>query len=165
MGTQSVEDFLTKQILIEGNIITYRSLSRQLPSHVNAAKNALATFHKKVRKEGEFKAFATYLVSGEIQLDIQEADTMITNVDIDEENIEYDDDGAEEVPLIEVVLVGEKDLELTKSKFSTIHSIYIYSLSPAPIIDMGLICGHNEIVRDIDNKKGTEMAAIAGKIV
>ncbi|KAJ3906306.1 DNA polymerase subunit Cdc27 [Lentinula edodes] len=165
MGSQSAEDFLTKQIFIEGNIITYRSLSRQLSLHVNAAKNALATFHKKVRKEGECKASATYLVNGKVQLDTQEPDTMMTNVDMDEENIQYDDDGAEEAPLIEVVLVGEKDLELTKSKFSTIYSIHIYSLSPAPIIDLGLICGPNEIVRDIDNKKGTEMAAITGKIV
>ncbi|KAJ4474681.1 DNA polymerase subunit Cdc27 [Lentinula edodes] len=165
MGSQSAEDFLTKQILIEGNIITYRSLSRQLSLHVNAAKNALATFHMKARKEGESKAAATYLVSGKVQLNPQESDTMVTDVDMDEENIVYDYDGAEEAPLIEVVLVGEKDLELTKSKFSTIYSIHIYSLSPAPILDMGLICGPNEIVRDIDNKKGSEMAAIAGKIV
>lgn len=46
-----------------------------------------------------------------MQLDTQEPDTMMTDVDMDEENIQYDDDGAEEAPLIEVVLVGEKDLE------------------------------------------------------
>ena len=77
-----------------------------------SVNSALATFHKKVRKEGECKASATYLVSGKVQLDTQEPDTMMTNVDMDEENIQYDDDdGAEEAPLIEVVLVGEKDLE------------------------------------------------------
>lgn len=30
---------------------------------------------------------------------------------------------------------------------------------------MGLICGPTEIVREIDNKKGSEMAVTIGKIV
>ncbi|KAJ3989323.1 DNA polymerase subunit Cdc27 [Lentinula detonsa] len=165
MEPQSTEDFLTKQIMIDGNIITYRSLSRRLSLHVNAAKNALATFYSKVKRDGESKLAATYLVSGELQPDLQTSNAMDVDTDNFEENMEYDDDGAEEVQLVEVVLVGEKDLEYTKSKFSKIYSTHIYSLSPASIRDMGLICGPNETVREIDNKKGSEMAAIVGKMI
>ncbi|KAJ3823208.1 DNA polymerase subunit Cdc27 [Lentinula raphanica] len=167
MGSQNIEDFLTKQMLIEGNIVTYRSLSRQLSLHVNAAKNALATFYSKTRNEGENKLAATYLVSGELQPERQHSDPIDMDVDMDsaQENVEYESDGAEEVQLVEVVLTGEKDLEYTRSKFSKIYSTHIYCLSPTSIRDMDLVCSANDIVRDIDNKKGSEIAAVAGKIV
>ncbi|KAF9071542.1 DNA polymerase subunit Cdc27 [Rhodocollybia butyracea] len=163
MSSQNIEDFLTKQVLIDGHIVTYRSLSRQFSLHVNAAKNALAAFYVKSRSES--KLVATYLVSGEVELDPQASD----NMDIDDEGApkdpEYEDDGAEEVQATEVVLVGEKDLEHTKSKFSTVFMVHVYSLSPAPIRDIGLICGPNEDVRKIDTQKGSEIAAKVGKIV
>ncbi|KAE9399565.1 hypothetical protein BT96DRAFT_820536 [Gymnopus androsaceus JB14] len=167
MSSDTVEDFLSKEILIQGNIVTYRSLSRQRSIHVNAAKNALASFYAQTRQDNQSKLAATYLVSGEIEPETKQPDRM----DIDEENAEdkdaeYEDDGDEQVETTEVVLVGEQDLErVCKIQISKIFAIHIYSLSPAPIRDMGLICGPTEIVREIDNKKGSEMAVTIGKIV
>ncbi|KIK61721.1 hypothetical protein GYMLUDRAFT_574122 [Collybiopsis luxurians FD-317 M1] len=170
MSSQKVDDFLTKQVLIEGNIVTYRSLSRQLSMHVNAAKNALYSFYSKTVLDGQSTLTATYLITGQVELgtgsQVQGSDSM----DVDNDNsrevkeLEYENDGHEDVEMTEIVLVDEKDLENTKSKFSTISCIHVYSLSPAPIRDLGLICGPNEIVREVDNKK-PEMTEIVGKIV
>ncbi|KAJ3798516.1 DNA polymerase subunit Cdc27-domain-containing protein [Lentinula aff. detonsa] len=145
METQSTEDFLTKQIMIDGNIV--------------GAVLLRARYILFESQEGRGIQTCCDISNP------QTSNAMDVDTDNFEENMEYDDDGAEEVQLVEVVLVGEKDLEYTKSKFSKIYSTHIYSLSPASIRDMGLICGPNETVREIDNRKGSEMAAIVGKMI
>ncbi|KAF5387351.1 hypothetical protein D9757_005793 [Collybiopsis confluens] len=151
--------------------MTQKLEGRQLSMHVNDAKEALYSFYSKTILEGQYRVAATYLVTGQVESgtdsQTRESDAMeVDSADFQEEKtVDFEDDGEEVVEMTEVVLVGERDLEIVKSKFSTVASVHVYSLSPAPIRDMGLICGPTEIVRDIDNKKGSEMAEIVGKIV
>ncbi|KAJ3507968.1 hypothetical protein NMY22_g16763 [Coprinellus aureogranulatus] len=65
MSTQAIKDFLVKQLFIEKNVVTYRSLSRQFGIHVNAAKEKLACYHEKAPYDGQ-QSFATYLLTGQV---------------------------------------------------------------------------------------------------
>ncbi|KAF8892155.1 hypothetical protein BD779DRAFT_95234 [Infundibulicybe gibba] len=65
MSSQPVIDYLTKQLFIEKNLVTYRSLSRALTIHVNAAKNELAAYHASVPYQSQTSE-ATYLLCGEM---------------------------------------------------------------------------------------------------
>ncbi|KAJ7780226.1 DNA polymerase subunit Cdc27 [Mycena maculata] len=155
MSTQPVRDYLTKQLLIENNIVTYRSLSRALTLNVNAAKNELADFHA---NDGE-KLAATYLLSGRIQPASNHSE------DVDMDDGESEGFEAEDVDCTEMLLVGERELESAQAQFIELESIHIYSLSPAVIRDAGLLCTPTEIVRNLDHKKGAELAAAVGKVI
>ncbi|KAF7371068.1 DNA polymerase subunit Cdc27 [Mycena sanguinolenta] len=157
MSTQPIRDYLTKQLLIERNIVTYRSLSRVLELNVNVAKNELADFHA---NDGQNLA-ATYLLSGQTLPVRKRVDE---DVDMDE-NPYIDEDEEEYVPQTEILLVGERDLESAQAQFVTLDSIHVYSLSPSIIRDSGLLCTPTEIVRELDAKKGSELASIVGKVV
>ncbi|RDB23473.1 hypothetical protein Hypma_009139 [Hypsizygus marmoreus] len=167
MSTQTVVDFLTKQIFIERNIVTYRSLSRDLRVHVNTAKNELAIYHDVAPYQSQTCA-ATYLLCGEPLPPKIENEP--EDVDMDEgvatnEDAEYEDDG-EEVPQTRIVLVNEKDLEDARSQFARLDSIHIYSLAPSPILDAGLICTPTSNIRAIDRgKDGAEVVRTVGKVV
>ncbi|KAJ7483179.1 DNA polymerase subunit Cdc27 [Mycena latifolia] len=156
MSTQPIRDYLTKQLLIEKNIVTYRSLSRVLTLNVNVAKNELADFFA---LDGQNLA-ATYLLSGQIQPVPNRYDE---DVDMDYGDDEYEDE--EYVPQTEIILVGERELESAQAQFARLESIHVYSLSPSPIRDAGLLCTPTEIVRNLDNKKGSEMATAVGKVI
>ncbi|KAJ7777215.1 DNA polymerase subunit Cdc27-domain-containing protein [Mycena metata] len=171
MSTQPIRDYLTKQLLIDKNIVTYRSLSRVMALNVNIAKNELATFHA---ADGQNLA-ATYLLSGE---------TLAAQKRLDED-IDMDDDEDEDgeyVPQTEILLVGEKELESVQAQFATLESFHVYSLSPSviraspspyvyapPLLiarqDAGLLCTPTEIVRELDKTEGAELATVVGKVV
>ncbi|KAJ6457397.1 DNA polymerase subunit Cdc27 [Mycena vitilis] len=162
MTTQPVRDYLTKQLEIEKNIVTYRSLSRVLALNVNVAKNELAEFHA---TDGQNLA-ATYLLSGRTQKSYDE------DVDMDEDDRhlydeDYEDDGEEGdyVPQAEMVLVNESDLESAQAQFTVLDSIHVYSLSPVAIRDDGLLCTPTHLVRELDAKKGSELATVVGKVI
>ncbi|KAJ7830832.1 DNA polymerase subunit Cdc27-domain-containing protein [Mycena leptocephala] len=168
MSTQPIRDYLTKQLLIEKNIVTYRSLSRACSLNVNVAKNELADFHA---SDGQNLA-ATYLLSGQTQPVRKRYDE---DIDMDDGNPyedEEDEGGDEEyVPQTEIVLVGERGLESAQAQFITLDTIHVYSLSPSVIrasfglLDAGLLCTPTEVVRTLDSKKGSELATVVGKII
>ncbi|KAF8906218.1 DNA polymerase subunit Cdc27 [Gymnopilus junonius] len=169
MTTQVINDYLTKQIFIEKNIVTYRSLSRHFSIHVNVAKNELATYHHDAPYQSQ-TCLATILLSGtprklskyrnqnEEDEDINMDATQSTNADDDE----YE---SEEVPQIKITIVNEKDLEDAKASYDDIFSIHIYSLSPAPLHDVDLICEPTYSVRSTDRVKGPEFATTVGRLV
>ncbi|KAG5724875.1 putative amino acid permease, partial [Termitomyces sp. T112] len=163
MSSTSIVDFLTKQIFIERNVVTYRSLSRELRLHVNTAKNELAIYHENAPYRSQ-TSYATYLVCGEI--DPHYADDL--NMDYGEGKDvdgDFEDDG-DDVPQVKLLLVNEPDLEDAKSQFTRINSIHVYSLSPSPLRDAGHICTPTEHVRAADRgKDAKEMIKIVGKIV
>ncbi|KAJ6591514.1 DNA polymerase subunit Cdc27 [Mycena vulgaris] len=162
MSTQPVRDYLTKQLLIENNIVTYRSLSRVLTLNVNVAKNELAEFHA---NDGQNLA-ATYLLSGQIQ---PMPHRYQEDVDMDDRDPygddEYEGEDGEYVPQTEIILVGERDLESVQEQFLRLETVHVYSLSPSAIRDAGLLCTPTEIVRNLDSKKGPELATAVGKVV
>ncbi|KAI0776058.1 DNA polymerase subunit Cdc27-domain-containing protein [Trametes elegans] len=167
----SLEDYLTKQIYIQKAVVTYRSLSRQLGIHVNAAKTELARFHES-SVDSPTRAFATYLVSGELfpmaHNKQQGASTQTQHgMDVDPSYAEdgHSGDEEEEVPTTTVTLVGENDLEDAKSKYARKFSTHVYCLSPSPLTDAGLICEPSAIVYKADAKDAPTSSIVLGRVV
>ncbi|KAH9947239.1 DNA polymerase subunit Cdc27 [Amylocystis lapponica] len=164
-----VSDFLTKQLFIENNVVTFRSLSRQFNLHVNTAKNELATFYN-ASKSSPAPAYATYLLSGEVApaprpTPSPQDEGIDVDMDAGDSNdIEPEDDG-DVVPLTRVTLVSENDLENAKAQYTRLFSEHIYSLSPAPLTDAGLVCAPAEKVHAADAKVPLEAAVLLGRIV
>ncbi|CCM04789.1 uncharacterized protein FIBRA_06982 [Fibroporia radiculosa] len=156
-----VTDFLTKQILIERNVVTFRSLSRQLNLHVNSAKNYLAEFHHTSMSSSD-PAHATILLVGEARS--KRITSHSDHMNVDSNPTSDRDEMGETVPLTKVVLVGEKDLEAAKSQYIRIFSEHIYSLSPAPLVDAGLVLEPSEKVYEVDAKTPAESLVLLGRV-
>lgn len=163
MSSQAVIDYLTKQVFIEKNIVTYRSLSRDLRIHVNDAKKELAKYFDIAPYQGQV-LHATYLICGEAR-DLSKhilKDVILSEA---EDEDECEEEG-ELVPQRTFVLVNETDLQNAQSRFRRGYSVHVYSLSPSPIHDAGLLCTPTEAIRVKDfGNDSTEMASVVGKIV
>ncbi|KAI9509823.1 DNA polymerase subunit Cdc27 [Russula earlei] len=160
MSSDSVLDFLTEELVVGKNIVTYRSLSHALGIHVNKAKNELASYHSE-RAGSLDAAHATYIIGGEPRtsyLDsVRDADAMT----VDEQET---DEGSEHVPETKITLVGEADLETSKEQYARIDFVHIYSLSPAPIREPALLCEPAKSLRETDKGAGTGFTVALGRI-
>nr|GAT46742.1 DNA polymerase subunit Cdc27 [Mycena chlorophos] len=159
MSSQPIRDFLTKQLSIDNNIVTFRSLSRHFSLDVHLAHNELAAFLQSDNGKG---FAATYLVSGErkpLAYRFEADDAM------DEEDMYEDDVEGEYAPQSACVLVAEADLERTQASFETVDSVLVYSLSPSLPRDAGLLCIPTTTVRETDTKKDADFGKTVGKIV
>ncbi|KAH9843862.1 DNA polymerase subunit Cdc27-domain-containing protein [Rhodofomes roseus] len=170
---QSITDYLTKQVQIDRNVVTFRSLSRYFNTHVNTAKNNLAAFHAASRSSQE-PVYATYMLTGEVTpptarsahsqedgMDVDAGDTT-TSGEMREHEREQDSDV---VPLMKVLLVGENDLEKAKTQYLRVFSQVVYSLSPAHLIDSSLICPPTEKVYEVDAKVKADTPALLGRLI
>ncbi|KAI0352894.1 hypothetical protein OH77DRAFT_743603 [Trametes cingulata] len=165
----ALEDYLTKQIFIEKNVVTYRSLSRQLGLHVNAAKTALAKFHEQ-STDSTTRSFATYLISGELFPTARTRQNGPSTqgddgMEVDSEGTNSQSEEEEEVQTTTLTLVGEKDLEHAKTKYARIFSVHVYCLSPSPLTDAGLICDPSAIVYKADAKEWPTSSIALGRVV
>ncbi|KAF5350247.1 hypothetical protein D9758_007850 [Tetrapyrgos nigripes] len=157
MSNKTVDDYLTKQ-LIEGNIVTFRSLSRHLSLHVNVAKNELAKFYRKSSDGGQSAVVATFLLSGQ-SAPRRDEDEM----EVDERSVE-DDFSETRAPETRIVIVGEKEVDGARAAFLKLNTIHVYSLSPSGIRDASHLCDLTDKLRLIDGEK-PEMAKVAGRVV
>ncbi|KAG2125507.1 DNA polymerase subunit Cdc27-domain-containing protein [Suillus clintonianus] len=153
MTSTRAKDFLTKELFIKKNVVTFRSLSRELGIHVNDAKNELAAYLAETANT-DTASFATYLVSGQIA-PLYSSRSLVDAMD-------YGDDMHQSVMRSKIVLVDSDGLRDAKAQFTRIHSVYIYSLSPSVFRDAGLICHPTVSVRDKDAKGNP---AVNGKII
>ncbi|KAJ7066722.1 DNA polymerase subunit Cdc27 [Mycena amicta] len=165
MTTSAIRDFLTKQLSIDKNIVTFRSLSRQFSLDVHVAHNELAVFLQSDTQS----VFATYLVSGERQ---PLAYRLEQDVIMEEDDMFDDDFEGDDAPQTASVLVAEADLERTQAGFQIVESVLVYSLSPSlprarypSSHDSGLLCTPTPDLRETDAKKDAEFGKAVGKIV
>ncbi|KAG9104224.1 hypothetical protein FRC06_004441 [Ceratobasidium sp. 370] len=150
MASQAATDFLTKEIKISNNIITFRLLSRQLSIHVNDAKRELELFHA-ASKRTKNPVFATYVLTGIAAPS--------------EEPIGASGHVSEEIPRHLVTLVSEDELEDARARFVGTPSQHVYSLSPVPLKEPGLLTSVASRVRQLDTQKGQEHAARIGMLL
>ncbi|KAG1718401.1 DNA polymerase subunit Cdc27-domain-containing protein [Suillus lakei] len=156
MTSTRAKDYLTKELFIKKNVVTFRSLSRELGIHVNDAKNELATYLADTANTDAL-SFATYMVSGQI------APLFSNGSPVDAMDDTCDgDDAYQSVMRSKIVLVDCDGLQDAKAQFTRIHSVYIYSLSPSVLRDAGLICQPTVNVRSTDTKGNP---AVNGKII
>ncbi|TFK39870.1 DNA polymerase subunit Cdc27 [Crucibulum laeve] len=170
MSSQPIIDYLTKQIFIQKQLVTYRSLSREFSLHVNVAKNELAAYHSNAPYMSQ-TCMATYLLCGEVSGQRTRRDSYESQDIQMETSQDYDTDDeeiGEEVTQIKMTVVNEKDLEgtfLAKSRYLRLNSITVYSLGPSPVYDLDLLATLMSTIREVDDKKGQEFAIKVGKII
>ncbi|KAI9439843.1 DNA polymerase subunit Cdc27 [Lactarius indigo] len=155
MSSDRVLDYLTEELVVEKNIVTYRSLSNALGIHVNEAKNELAFYYSE--HAGSLDAArATYLISGEPRVSyldsLRDAEEMAVD---DEETVEDSEDVSE----TKITLVGEAELEDTKEQYARINYIHIYSLSPSPIREPALLCEPAIALREAGTGKNNDISS------
>ncbi|KAF4583500.1 hypothetical protein EYR38_002251 [Pleurotus pulmonarius] len=166
VSSQEIQDYITKQVSINKDIVTYRTLSRVFFINVNVAKNELARFRASV--EGESSS-ATYLLSGDLKppLFYDDEDTM----DVDYYGLSYGrvadtEEDSEEPIRTAMMLVSERDIEDQTSRFTHIHAQTIHCLSPSPVNDGNVLCPLTDNIRKVDNtQKGIDHAKAFGKVM
>lgn len=159
MSSDRVLDYLTEELVVEKNIVTYRSLSNALGIHVNEAKNELAFYYSE--HAGSLDAArATYLISGEPRVSYLDSvrDTEDMAVD-DGETVERSEDVYE----TKITLVGEAELENSKEQYARIDYIHIYGLSPSPIREPALLCEPAKALREAGTGKNNDPGS-SGKL-
>ncbi|KAI0650679.1 DNA polymerase subunit Cdc27 [Trametes meyenii] len=168
----ALDDYLTKQLFIEKNVVTYRSLSRQFGLHVNLSKSELSNFHR-TSIDSPTRVFATYLLSGELVplppsnqngSSSQYEDGMVVDSELPNDHQSADED-EDQVPTTTLTLVGETDVELARSKYARIFSTHVYCLSPSPLTDAGLICDPSAVVYKADAKDPPTSSIALGRVV
>ncbi|KZS95936.1 hypothetical protein SISNIDRAFT_330357 [Sistotremastrum niveocremeum HHB9708] len=165
MSLTSIEEYLTKELVIEHNVVTFRLLSRTQGIHVNKAKKELQAFYETARTQPNNTLEATYLVSGEtLPWHAPRYHSHFVNQDKEDE-MEIDEKEDESIPRFEMIVTPEKHLEAVKGRFTKISAIHIYSLSPSRIIDPTFLVPPTETVRQIDQSKGEALARKVGRVV
>ncbi|KAH8990363.1 DNA polymerase subunit Cdc27 [Lactarius akahatsu] len=155
MSSDRVLDYLTEELVVEKNIVTYRSLSNALGIHVNEAKNELAFYYSE--HAGSFDAArATYIISGEPRVSyldsVRDAEEMAVD---DEETVEHSEDVSE----TKITLVGDAELENSKEQYTRIDYIHIYSLSPSPIREPAILCEPAKALREAGTGKNNDASS------
>ncbi|OCK83591.1 hypothetical protein K432DRAFT_379368 [Lepidopterella palustris CBS 459.81] len=155
------KDYLVANVLIDGKIITYRLLSRELKVHVNLAKQMLFDFHDKQNAKKPGTVHATYLITGTKRPGPSQHSNGIHSQDGEDsimqsspymssmpEQEEVTDVAEEVVPVTSIILCRQEELEETKAQLEEMTSIHVYSLEPGPLQNMNLISLCNqEIVK------------------
>ena len=153
------QDYLAAQVLSEGQIISYRNLSRALQVHVNVAKRMLYEFHRIQSGKRPGSIHATYLICGarkppepktngvhHADGDVDMQDSLPPSSMAEPESSlppssapapEPDQDHAvDEVSIpttTTITLVRQEELKAVKDSYSRIDAIHVYSLEPGPI--------------------------------
>lgn len=155
MSSDRVLDYLTEELVVEKNIVTYRSLSNALRIHVNEAKNELAFYYSE--HAGSFDAArATYIISGEPRVSYLDSVRDVEEMAVDdEETVEHSEDVFE----TKITLVGEAELENSKEQYARIDYIHIYSLSPSPIREPALLCEPAKALREAGTGKNNDASS------
>ncbi|KAH9033477.1 DNA polymerase subunit Cdc27, partial [Lactarius hengduanensis] len=153
MSSDRVLDYLTEELVVEKNIVTYRSLSNTLGIHVNEAKNELAFYYSE--HAGSFDAArATYIISGEPRVSyldsVRDAEEMAVD---DEETVEHSEDVSE----TKITLVVR--FQDSKEQYARIDYIHIYSLSPSPIREPALLCEPAKALREAGTGKNNDASS------
>ncbi|KAI0267633.1 DNA polymerase subunit Cdc27 [Gloeopeniophorella convolvens] len=149
-------DYLTEELVVEKNVVTYRSLSRALGIHVNQAKNELAQYHSEHAGTVE-GAHATYLIMGEPRVSYLDSIRNTDEMDVESEEV---GEVSEEVLETKITLTSEAGLEHSKGQYAQIHSIHIYSLSPSPIREPALVCEPTKALREAENQSSTDSVTL-----
>ncbi|KZT52915.1 hypothetical protein CALCODRAFT_501660 [Calocera cornea HHB12733] len=148
----STSDLLTKLVLHEKQIVTYRTLSRQQSIHVNQAKNELAAFYQATKAADPSSIQATFVVTGLARPEPKPANGLAD----DDMDLDMPSSSQPQEPetgdwgTTKVVLCTEEVLEGTKAEFARVQSVHIYSLSVAPIKDPSILSTTLESVRKAD---------------
>ncbi|EJU05068.1 hypothetical protein DACRYDRAFT_104956 [Dacryopinax primogenitus] len=163
----STSDLLTKLVLHEKQIVTYRTLSRQQAIHVNQAKTALAEFYHSAKDNNSSAIHATFIVTGLARPKSKSTngamdDTMDLDIPSSSQPQEAD---VTELGTDKVVMCTEETLEATKADFARVRTIHVYSLSAAPIKDASTLATAQDAVRATDAGASQDQLRAFGVVI
>ncbi|KAG9515348.1 hypothetical protein KCV07_g7540, partial [Aureobasidium melanogenum] len=142
-------EYLSANVLNDGQTVSYRTLSRALRVHNNLAKHMLYDFHRSQNKKLPNSLHATYLVTGTQSLLPQPAenDTLETQ-DASDKTLQTSP--AHQTPAAyqatSLLLVDEDNLDTAKSTFDHVLSIHVYSIQPSKINDLHVLTECNRAI-------------------
>ncbi|CUA74106.1 Pc21g19020 [Rhizoctonia solani] len=145
MASRAATDFLTKEVKVSNNIVTFRLLSRHLSIHVSEAKRELELYYEAAQRNKE-PVFATYILTGAAAPQPHGG-------------------SSEQISRHLILLANEDELDAAKSKFVDVPSQHVYSLSPVALKDHGLLTSVADRVRQLDKQKGQAHAARMGMLL
>ncbi|KAG8806828.1 hypothetical protein FRC18_005882, partial [Serendipita sp. 400] len=161
MADTAITTYLTKQIKVNQNIVTFRLLSRALSIHVNEAKAALESFYQADKKSGGGGSLhATYILTGEDITQKVESESM--DVDGDQDLHDAPSPMADAIVPLKMLVVPEECLESCKSSFRSIRAIHIYSVEPSTFRDPSLLATTVDAVRKVDAARTQEELCTLG---
>ncbi|KAI4672093.1 uncharacterized protein J4E78_000593 [Alternaria triticimaculans] len=175
MAGEDYNDFLVARVITEQRPVTYRLLSRASSTNVNTAKRMLFEFQKNQNARKPKSVHATYLVTGTPKrtvkpngpprqkredADMRSSPFMSSMPEREEpEDSDYTSDSDDEdtpapegVKETKIVLVGEEDLEKTRSEFEDGSTAHIYSVEPGPLkaVRVLSLCNHEVVTEYAD---------------
>ncbi|KAG9677172.1 hypothetical protein KCU99_g2044, partial [Aureobasidium melanogenum] len=142
-------EYLSANVLNDGQTVSYRTLSRALRVHNNLAKQMLYDFHRSQNNKLPKSLHATYLVTGTQSLLPQQAenDTLETQ-DASDKTLQTSP--AHQTPAAyqatSLLLVDEDNLDTAKSTFDHVLSIHVYSIQPSKINDLHVLTECNRAI-------------------
>ncbi|KAH6668669.1 DNA polymerase subunit Cdc27 [Plectosphaerella plurivora] len=126
--------YLAERLFTEDKMVTYRTLSRALKVHVNAAKAMLYEFHSWQNSIAAGKVHATYIILGTRKPTVQsDGDVEMAS---SAPEAEYWDG---EAPTQSLTLVTEERLKDVLAEYSAVTSFAVYSLAAHPIKELQLL--------------------------
>ncbi|KAG9577708.1 hypothetical protein KCU77_g13060, partial [Aureobasidium melanogenum] len=142
-------EYLSANVLNDGQTVSYRTLSRALRVHNNLAKQMLYDFHRSQNNKQPNSLHATYLVTGTQSLPPQQAENdTLESQDASDKTLQtssiHQSPGAYQATSL--LLVDEDNLDTAKSTFDDILSIHVYSIQPSKINDLHVLTECNRAI-------------------
>ncbi|KAF6829882.1 DNA polymerase subunit cdc27 [Colletotrichum musicola] len=146
--------YLADQILSEEKIVTYRSLSRALKTHVNTAKGMLYEFHRSQNAMRPGIIHATYLIYGiqKVEKVEEDGDVEMTSSPPDVEPL------MEEVVTHSLTLVPGDRLKEVLATYEEVSAFHIYSLARHPIREPQMLADVSQQIREQTNDDSSSLA-------
>ncbi|KAK6441034.1 hypothetical protein LTR95_002741 [Oleoguttula sp. CCFEE 5521] len=152
---QDYSEYLAINVLNEQQVVSYRTLSRALKTHVNLAKQMLYDFHRKQNGKKPSSVHATYLITGtriarsttrtsgiqDSEDTVMRSSPPIPGSSPQRQNGDAGDD--DDIPTRTVLLVRQEHLEKAKATFEHVAGIHVYSLESGSLSDIQVLSDCN----------------------
>ncbi|KAK2730255.1 DNA polymerase subunit cdc27 [Colletotrichum kahawae] len=152
--------YLADQVLSEEKIVTYRSLSRALKTHVNTAKAMLYEFHRSQNAMRPGTIHATYLIYGirKVENVQEDGDVEMTSSPPDVEPL------SDDVVTYSLSLVPGDRLKDVLATYEDVSSFHVYSLARHPIREPQMLADVAQQVREQSGDDSISMLETYGSI-
>ncbi|THZ10687.1 hypothetical protein D6C95_00369 [Aureobasidium pullulans] len=138
-------EYLSANVLNDGQTVSYRTLSRALRVHSNLAKQMLYDFHHSQNTKKSTTLHATYLITGRKTISLEQAEdkavesqhgpdkTMRSSPASSSPTHNHDQPEIREYQATSILLVDQDHLDAAKSTFDQVLSIHVYSIQPGKL--------------------------------
>ncbi|THX16134.1 hypothetical protein D6D13_01746 [Aureobasidium pullulans] len=138
-------EYLSANVLNDGQTVSYRTLSRALRVHSNLAKQMLYDFHHSQNTKKPTTLHATYLITGRKTISLEQAEdkaaesqhgpdkTMRSSPAPSSPTHNHDQPEIREYQATSILLVDQDHLDAAKSTFDQVLSIHVYSIQPGKL--------------------------------